>query len=300
MAPKKLYVLPFDHRGSFVKMFGFSEKTLTPGQTAILADYKHIIYEGFLAALKMGVSKEVAAILVDEQFGAKIQEEARAFGVKRILTVEKSGQDEFDFEYGQDFGAHIEKFKPDFVKVLVRYNPSGDRELNLRQVARLKIINDFCREKGYRFLFELLVLQTEEQLKDCGNDMEKYETTLQGKIMIAAIKELQNNGIEPDIWKVEGLSILDDMRQVVEQARSGSRQEVGVVVLGRGESEDKVRNWLAVAAKIPGVVGFAVGRTVFKQVLLDFQQGLIKREQAARAIAKNYKSFVDLFENAQK
>jgi len=55
-----------------------------------------------------------------------------------------------------------------------------------------------------------------------------------------------------------------------------------------------------VAAKIPGVVGFAVGRTVFKQVLLNYQQGIIKRGEAAQAIAKNYKSFVDLFENAQK
>ena len=118
--------------------------------------------------------------------------------------------------------------------------------------------------------------------------------------MQASIKELQDNGIEPDIWKLEGLEVFDEMRQVVEQARSGGRREVGVVVLGRGESEAKVRGWLTAAAKIPGVVGFAVGRTVFKQVLLNYQQGIIKRGEAAQAIAKNYKSFVDLFENAQK
>lgn len=280
---QKLYILPFDHRGSFVKMFGFSEEKLTSEQTAILADYKHIVYEGFLVALEMGVPRDAAAISVDEQFGAKIQEEARILGVKRILTVEKSGQDEFDFEYGQDFGAHIEKFKPDYVKVLVRYNPAEDKELNLRQVARLKIINDFCRENNYQFLFELLVQPPSD-----------------AQAMQASIKELQNNGIEPDIWKLEGLAILDDMRRVVEQARSGARQEVGVVVLGRGESDAKVRGWLTVAAGILGVVGFAVGRTVFKQVLSDYQQGIIKREVAVQAIAKNYKSFVDLFENAQK
>ena len=263
-------------------MFGFSEEESLE-KSSTIADYKHIIFEGFLLALEMGVPKEFAAILVDEQYGAKIQEEARSLGITRILTTEKSGQDEFDFEYGHDFRDHIEKFKPDYVKVLVRYNPAGDKELNLRQIARLKTISEFCRENNYKFLFELLVHPPSD-----------------AQIMLASIKELQDNGIEPDIWKLEGLEIFDEMRQVVEQARSGGRQAVGVVVLGRGESEAKVRSWLTVAAKIPGVVGFAVGRTVFKQVLLNYQQGIIKREEAAQAIAKNYKSFVDLFKNAQK
>ena len=280
---QKLYILPFDHRESFVQMFEFSEEEMTPVEASMITDYKHIIYEGFLLALEMGVTKESAAILVDEQYGAKIQEEARSLGITRILNTEKSGQGEFDFEYGRDFRDHIEKFKPDYVKVLVRYNPAGDKELNLRQIVRLKTINEFCRENHYKFLFELLVHPPSDV-----------------RTMRASIKELQDNGIEPDIWKVEGLAIFDDMRQVVEQVRSGGRQEVGVVVLGRGESEAKVRGWLIAAAKIPGVVGFAVGRTVFKQVLSDYRQGIIKREAAVQAIAKNYKSFVDSFENAQK
>ena len=281
--PQKLYILPFDHRESFVQVFGFLEDgEVTPEEASIIADYKHIIYEGFLLALEMGVPKESAAILVDERYGAKIQEEARSLGLTRILTTEKSGQDEFDFEY-RDFMDHIERFKPDYVKVLVRYNPEEDKELNLRQIVRLKTINEFCRENQYKFLFELLVRPPSD-----------------AKIMLASIKELQDHGIEPDIWKLEGLENFDEMRRVVEQARSGGRNEVGVVVLGRGESDAKVRVWLTVAAKIPGVMGFAVGRTVFKQALLDYHQGTIKREAAARAIAQNYKSFVDLFENAQK
>lgn len=260
-------------------MFGFSEEEMTPDQVSTVADYKHIIYEGFLLALKMGVSKESAAILVDEQYGAKIQEEARSLGITRILTTEKSGQDEFDFEYGHDFRDHIEKFKPDYVKALVRYNPAEDKELNLRQIARLKTINEFCRENQYKFLFELLVHPPSD-----------------ARIMRASIKELQDNGVEPDIWKLEGVENFDEMKAVVEQARSNNRQNVGVVVLGRGESEEKVHLWLSVAAKIPGVVGFAVGRTIFTQALLDYHQGAIKREDAARVIAQNYKSFVDLFE----
>lgn len=296
--PQKLYVLPFDHRGSFIKMFGFSDKDLTSEQVAILEDYKHLVYEGFLSALKMGVAKESVAILVDEQFGAKIQQEAKVLGVRRILPVEKSGQDEFDFEYGQDFGLHIERFRPDYVKVLVRYNSDSDKELNNRQMAKLKIINDFCHQNNYQFLFELLAIPTSEQLTSCFGSLEEYEKTLQGKVMQASIKELHAGGIEPDIWKLEGLENFEDMKNVVEQVRSGGRQNAGVVVLGRGESDAKVRAWLNVAAKIDGVVGFAVGRTVFKQALSDCHKKIINREQAATVIAQNYKGFVDLFESA--
>lgn len=296
MKKEKLYILPFDHRGSFIKMFGFDEKNLTAEQTTTLSDYKHLIYEGFLRALDLGVNKDFAAILVDEQFGAKIQEEARELGVTRILTVEKSGQDEFDFEYGEQFGQHIDKFKPDYVKALVRYNADGDPEINQRQIARLKILNDFCHERGYGFLFELLAVATKEQLVQCGGDSDMYEKTCRGEVMAESIRELQNSGVEPDVWKLEGLTDFEQMRAVVEQSRVGGRSSVGVVVLGRGESEEKVRQWLQVAASITGVIGFAVGRTVFKRALMEHEQGQTSREEAADIIAKNYKSFVDLFE----
>lgn len=291
---KNLYILPFDHRGSFIKMFGFSEVGLTPEIASRLANYKHLIYEGFLVAVdKLGVPKDSAAILVDEQFGAKIQEEARAAGIIRLLTVEKSGQDEFDFEYGAKFGEHILKFRPDYAKVLVRYNPEND---NNQQLARLGLLQKFCRQNGIGFLFELLAVPTAQQTAD-KITKESFETVLQGKIMLESIKQLYKNGIEPDVWKLEGLSDSRQMNDVVEEARSGERKNVGVVVLGRGESAAKVREWLTVAAKINGVIGLAVGRTVFKEPLLAYHKGEIGRTEAANRIAQNYKSFVDIFES---
>ncbi|MFH1575879.1 MAG: DUF2090 domain-containing protein [Candidatus Nealsonbacteria bacterium] len=278
--PQKLYILPFDHRASFIRMFGFSEEKLTLVQTQKLADYKHVVYEGFLTALKIGVPKKYAAILVDEQFGAKILEEAKEAGITRLLPVEKSGQNEFDFEYGDSFKEHIEKFKPEYVKALVRHNPAGDQAVNARQSAKLKILSDFCHQNKYKFLFELL-----------GESYSNVQT------MEDSITQLQNDGIEPDIWKVEGLATQEEMKEVVKQAQADGRKKVGVVILGRGESDIKVMEWLKVASKITGVVGFAVGRTVFKQALLDYHQGAANREEAVRAIAKNYKIFVDLFEN---
>jgi 5-dehydro-2-deoxygluconokinase len=99
---------------------------LTPEQTAEIAAAKQVIYDGFKAAIAAGVAKEKAGMLVDEQFGAAILRDAAAKGCAAACPAEKSGQDEFDFEYGSDFAKHIEAIRPAFCKVLVRYNPEGD------------------------------------------------------------------------------------------------------------------------------------------------------------------------------
>ena len=128
----KLYILAFDHRGSFQKnMFGISGDP-TPEETETIADAKRLIFEGMLEAVGEGAEAGATGVLVDEQFGSNIPEQAREHGLKLAMPVEKSGQDEFDFQYGDDFPAHIEKFDPDFSKVLVRYNPDGDAEMNAR------------------------------------------------------------------------------------------------------------------------------------------------------------------------
>src|SRR5678816_1081564 len=173
---RRLYILPFDHRGSFeTKMFGWHDP-LTPEQTAEIAAAKRVIYDGFEAALAAGVPKDKAAILVDEQFGAAILRDAAARGYATACPAEKSGQDEFDFQYGEDFAAHIEAFDPTFCKVLVRYNSEGDRALNERQAARLKRLSDYLAEKNRsRFMFELLVPPEKAQLDKLKGDKRVYD-----------------------------------------------------------------------------------------------------------------------------
>src|SRR5262245_48441153 len=142
-----LYILPFDHRGSFeTKMFGW-HGALTDAQTAEIAAAKRVIYDGFQAAVAGGVPADRAGILVDEQFGAAILRDAAKQGYAIACPAEKSGQDEFDFEYDEDFPRHIELFHPTFCKVLVRYNPEGDTALNQRQAARLKRLADWLHAK---------------------------------------------------------------------------------------------------------------------------------------------------------
>src|SRR3954453_18585394 len=133
----KLYILAFDHRGSFQKkMFGI-EGEPDEEQTKTIADAKKLIFEGMEKAVERGLDAKSAGVLVDEQFGSDIPERAKQHGLSLTMPVEKSGQNEFDFQYGDDFGAHIEKFDPFASKVLVRFNPEGDEEMNKRQTERL-------------------------------------------------------------------------------------------------------------------------------------------------------------------
>jgi myo-inositol catabolism protein IolC len=294
-----LYVLPFDHRGSFqTKMFGW-KGALNEQQTAEIAAAKQVIYDGFKAAIVAGVPKSKAGILVDEQFGAAILRDASKHGYYTACPAEKSGQDEFDFEYGEDFAKHIEMFQPTFCKVLVRYNPEGDKVLNQRQVSRLKRLSDYLHGKSQsKFMFELLVPPEEAQLKKVNGDKKAYDLKIRPGLMVQAIQQLQDAGVEPDVWKIEGLDRREDCVHVVDAARRNGRSKVGCIVLGRGEDDRKVRQWLTIAAAVPGFIGFAVGRTTFWDPLVDWRAKKTTREAAVAEIARRYREWVGIFESA--
>ena len=295
-----LYILPFDHRGSFqTKMFGWTG-TISPSQTAEIASTKQVIYDGFKFALQAGVPREKAGILVDEQFGAAILRDAAANGYTTACPAEKSGQEEFDFEYGEDFAKHIESFHPTFCKVLVRYNPEGERALNRQQAARLKRLSDYLHTAGRsKFMFELLVPAEKSQLDQVKGDKKAYDLELRPRLMVETIEQLQDAQVEPDVWKIEGLDRRGDCEKVVAAARRGGRDNVGCIILGRGENDQKVREWLSTAATVDGFIGFAVGRTSFWNPLVNMRANKITRAAAAGQIATLYREFVDIFEKAR-
>jgi 5-dehydro-2-deoxygluconokinase len=295
-----LYVLPFDHRGSFqTKMFGW-KGALTADQTAEIAATKQVIYDGFKAAVAAGVAKAKAGILVDEQFGTAILRDAAKQGYATACPAEKSGQDEFDFEYGEDFAKHIEVFNPTFCKVLVRYNPEGEKSLNQRQAARLKRLSDYLHGKGKsKYMFELLVPAEKVQLDRVKGDKHAFDLEIRPGLMVQTIQQLQDAGVEADVWKIEGLDRREDCVKVVAAARRGGRDKVGCIILGRGEDDKKVREWLGKAAGVPGFIGFAVGRTTFWDPLIDWRAKKTTREAAVAEIARRYREWVDIFEKAR-
>jgi myo-inositol catabolism protein IolC len=296
----KLYILAFDHRGSFQKKFFGIDGTPDPEQTAMIADAKHLVFEGLVQAVTAGGDPAVTGVLVDEQFGSTVPEEARAMGLKLAMPAERSGQNTFDFEYGEDFGAHIERHDPDFTKVLVRYNPDGDAAANGEQLVKLRRLSDWLHERQRKFLFELLVPAEPAQLDAVGGDGDRYDAELRPELMRRTINEIQDAGIEVDIWKIEGVDRRSDCEMLVAQARSGGRDGVVCVVLGRGADDAKVDHWLAQAASVDGFVGFAIGRSIWWNPLKAYVDGKIERIAGARQIAENYLRFVKVYERAER
>jgi 5-dehydro-2-deoxygluconokinase len=293
-----LYLLAFDHRGSFEKgLFGTKEPVSAQVKAGI-ADAKQIIFEGHLEAVKGGsVPAAAAGVLVDEEFGASVARTAKAESTPLAMPVERSGQDEFQFQYGDDFAAHIEAFDPTFAKVLVRYNPEGDAELNQRQTERLARLSRWLRENDRKFLFELLVPATTEQL-DRYESQGSYDRELRPALVVEVIQRLQAADVEPDIWKIEGLDKAEDCQRTVTRARSGGRDGVVCIILGRGADEAQVITWLHVAASVQGFDGFAVGRTIWFDALQGFLAGRVSREDAVRTIAGRYKEMYDAYVSA--
>jgi myo-inositol catabolism protein IolC len=296
---RPLFILPFDQRSSFAKSIFDFKPPLTQEQTATVIASKQVVYDGFKLALSKGAPLDTAAILVDEEFGAAILRDARAKGVVTCAPTEKSGQEEFFFEYGDRWRDHIEAFAPTFAKVLVRYNPENDAAMNRRQAARLKEVSDYCRKTERHFLFELLVPMNPEQSDRLEGSQRLYDQHLRPSLMIEAIKELQQAGVEPDVWKVEGLDRRADCEALVAVARRDGRSKVGCIVLGRGADEAGVIAWLRTAASVPGFIGFAVGRTSFQDPLVGLRDGTFSRDAAVARIADRYAEWIQTFKAAR-
>jgi myo-inositol catabolism protein IolC len=291
-----LFILAFDHRGSFQKTFFGVEGAPTAEDTQRIIDAKTVIFEGMQAGLAAGVDNASAGVLVDEQFGTTVANQAKQLGLKLAMPCEKSGQHEFDFEYGDEYGAHIRAFDPDFTKVLVRYNPEGDGAMNGRQAGRLKELSDWLHANGKRFLFELLVPAEPAQLEGVDGDTGRYDREVRPGLMQVAIAELQESGVEPDIWKIEGIDDPADCDAVARQCRVGGRDHVACIVLGRGADDAAVDGWLRAARGVEGYRGFAIGRSIWWNPLKDYVDGTRPRQQAAEEIGKNYQRFVSVYQ----
>lgn len=294
---RPLYLLPFDHRHSYLTGMFHLTPPLTAEQHAAVTDSKQVIYDGFRRALSSEVPLAAAGILVDEEFGAGILRDAVRNGYVTALSTEKSGSAEFEFEYGTGFAKHIEAFEPTFAKALVRYNPEGDAALNERQTTRLKQLSEYCRAVGQRFMFELLVPATEAQQRRV-QDEATYDRLMRPGLVLQAIRTLQDAGVEPDIWKIEGLDRREDCERVVATARRDGRTEVGCIVLGRAAEREKVVAWLETAASVQGFIGFAVGRSTFWEPVADYVAKRATRQEAASRIAQRYRKWAAIFEQA--
>ena len=293
----RLYILAFDHRGSFKRMFGVGSDP-TSEQTERLEAAKKLVWQGVQTALDEGAPRDSVGVLVDEEMGSQVAREAKDAGVKLAMPVEASGQDVFDFEYGEDFGAHIEEFDPDFSKVLVRWNPADNPEDKKTQGERLARLGNWLHDNDRKFLFELLVPASDAQLALVGGDSSAYDTEARPYLTLQAIDEILEAGVEPDIWKIEGLDRARSCELLSGLIRRDGRDDVVAVVLGRGADDAKVDHWLETGAPIEGYSGFAIGRSIWSAEVKAWNDGDLSEDEAASRISANYRRFIDVYEGA--
>lgn len=295
---ERLFILAFDHRTSLQEqMFGIRGRAPDAEEQARLADAKLLIWEGFGAAAAPGLP-EGAGVLVDEETGAAAARAAASAGAVLAMPVERSGAGPFDFAYGDDFPAHVEAFRPDLVKALVRWNPDDEPVVKQLQGGRLRRLADWLRPRPPRFLLELLVPPTRRQLALVGGRRADYDSHLRPGLMLEAIYEIQEAGVEPDLWKIEGIDAGEDCALVARLLRREGRDGVGALVLGRGADRGRVEHWVRTAAAAPGYAGFAIGRTIWWEAVEGWRDGARSRAQAAEAIAAAYRHLVHVYQEA--
>jgi len=292
-----MFLLAFDHRGVFARTVFDTDGDPTPEQEALMAGAKSVIYAGARRAAEIGdVPAGQIGVLVDELYGAQVARDAKADGLVLVMPVEAPDRELFDFAYGSAWRAHVEAFAPDFAKVLVRYNADGDAAGNAEQSARLAELSGWLRETGRKLLFELIVVPSEEQLAAVDGDRLRFELELRPALIVRAIEELQAAGVEPDVWKLEGLDAPEDAATAARVARTGpGRAGVALTILGAGAPDDRVDHWLRVAAATDGFAGFAIGRSIWRDPVREHLAGTLSREDAAERIATSYLRFVDVF-----
>ena len=293
-----LYILAFDHRGTITKgLLGVEGREPTQDEANKVSEMKQIIFDGFLKANEYGITGGDPAILVDETFGLEVQQKAKEMNIKFAAPVEKSGQKVFDFEYGDQFGEKINEVGADFVKILVRWNPDDEEEIRKTQGNRIKELSDWLTENDKKFLLEFLVPATEEQLSSVENDQARYDSEIRPKLAVKVVEEMRERGADPDIWKIEGLDTPEDCEKVAHAIRTGDREDVIAVVLGRGASDEKVNEWLRAGSSVEGYKGFAIGRSIFWEAIKGFHEGEKSREEAVEEIAQSYLGFLSVYQN---
>ncbi len=299
-----LFMFAMDHRDSLARDLYGIEGEPTKADAARISAGKQLIFDGLVAALDRIDDGNEAGVLVDERYGTAIADQARSLGLTLAMPIERSGQRMFHLEYGtiadREWVGHVEEFDPAHVKVLVRDNPDDPNADRRAQFEPLATISEVLRDDGRSFLIELLVPATEEQLAAVDGEGLRYDTEVRPGLTARVIADMRAAGIEPHIWKIEGLETPEAAVQIVEAARAGGNDEVRCIVLGRDAPQERLDHWLTIAAGTEGFSGFAIGRSIWEQPLADHLAGHVTDAALVQQISTSYLHYVATYLGAMR
>jgi myo-inositol catabolism protein IolC len=285
-----LLILAMDHRGSFGKtLFDVVNDKPTNEQRSAMQKAKKLIYQGLLHAAPQ-LTAGRAGVLVDEQYGQRVVDRAGHDPVVLAVPIEASGHDWFILQFGEQWLEHLRVINPAYVKVLVRDNPDFAKSSRVTQLESLATVSSLLRSEGYSLLYELLVPATDEQLASVGGSADRYDAELRPELVVKVLADNQDAGVEPVLWKIEGLETVDAAKAVAAQARSGGRS-ADLIVLGRDAPAERIHHWLTVGSQVPEFVGFAIGRSIWQDTVQAWHQGDLADDDAVARIAETYLDF---------
>jgi myo-inositol catabolism protein IolC len=290
-----LFILAMDHRESFGRTL-FAVKDDNPDQKQLTAmkTAKKLIFDGLRAAAPKLI-KGRAGVLVDEQYGQAVIDEAHSSAnIVLAVPVEASGHDWFTLQWGPEWLDHVQRVRPDYAKVLVRDNPDFDPTARSEQLDDLAEVTEELDKIGVPLIYELLVPATGAQLAQVGGNTDVYDRDIRPDLVTQVIADNQQYGVAPALWKVEGLETVEAARQVAEQARAGEKP-ADLIVLGRDAPAERLDHWLTVASQVPSFTGFAIGRSIWEDVIRDYEasdRGTGAEQRARDQVASRYLGFV--------
>ena len=123
-----------------------------------------------------------------------------------------------------------------------------------------------------------------------GGDQVRYDGELRPGHTVAAIEYLQDHGVDPAIWKVEGLNRHEDAEKIVDTAKRDGRN-ADCILLGRHASHYQLDQWIRLIAPIPGWTGFAIGRSIWWDALHAHLRHQRTANEARRLIRDAYLDF---------
>jgi 5-dehydro-2-deoxygluconokinase len=294
-----LLILAMDHRDSLEKELYKLSAAPTPGEAARIAADKLLVYRALLDVTMQLPAGTRPGILVDEEYGASVAELAAAdSAVDLAMPIEASGHPWFQFAFPGDWQGHAEFFATDHSKVLIRDNPGLDASDRSAQMANVATVSAWATTAGRPLIVELLIPATEADLESVGGDALRYDTEVRPRLTVQVIRELQDAGVEPALWKVEGLETTAAAQAIAEVAHRDGRT-AQCIVLGRHAPTDRLEHWLEAAAPVADFVGFAIGRSIWWDALTDHLAGAIDEREAQKRISAAYLQFATDFAAAR-
>ncbi|MET9553206.1 2-deoxy-5-keto-D-gluconate 6-phosphate aldolase domain-containing protein [Streptomyces sp. NPDC006645] len=300
-----LLILAADHRNSLESgLYGLTRPP-DPAQAARISADKLLIYQALLDAAEELPETVQPGILIDEQYGAGVIELAGRSGgaVDLSVPVEASGSEWFEFAYGGRWRRHAEFFPADHAKVLVRDNPGFDADRRAQQARDLAEVSSWAADAGRPLILELLVPASDDDKRAVGDDTARYDAARYDAerrpgLTVEVIEYLQDRGVEPAIWKIEGLERHEDSVAVLAAAQRDGRS-ARCIVLGRHATHGQLDHWLAVAAPVPGFVGFAIGRSIWWDALHAHLRHGSTGKETRRRITGQYLDFARYYLKAR-